>query len=99
HTATYTLSLHDALPICRGIPGRQAEGVQFAGGPGDEGGQGQGESAAGQYGAEAEAGLVGALLAAIPELPGRPTLTGPPGKFRDRDRKSTRLNSSHVKIS
>src|SRR5437764_9386929 len=54
HTSIYTLSLHDALPICSGRPGRRL----------------------------------------WRKLPGADR-----GCFRHRDRKSTRLNSSHRCIS
>src|SRR5215212_11267339 len=59
-TEIYTLSLHDALPICLG--GRADGAVQGEG---------------------------------IVEVPGRPRRAG----RRPEDRKSTRLNSSHLGIS
>src|SRR5690606_39287968 len=87
-TETYTLSLHDALPICerRDVVG---QGVQFrAAGPGDVQrgllvlvqGSGAAQDPPGD-----RAGLRCGWL-------GGPLLGGV-------DRKSTRLNSSHVKIS
>src|SRR5437868_15237318 len=74
-TEIYTLSLHDALPIYRGI---RAVGHRHG-------------AAAGAR--EERRGLQGSGRAgsAIPE---RPPLSRAP-----RDRKSTRLNSSHVSIS
>src|SRR5690349_25166700 len=70
-TEIYTLSLHDALPICqRGHPGECGPPVERR------------PEGRGRLGEEAQAllGPVGGLL-------------------RVGDRKSTRLNSSHVEIS
>src|SRR3712207_8835700 len=71
-TEIYTLSLHDALPICR--PAARRDGAP-AGDGGDVGGPG-GEGRGQRWG-----------------LPARPA------PARPRDRKSTRLNSSHANIS
>src|SRR5690606_41190470 len=73
-TVFYTLSLHDALPICAGRLGGGTGGGRAArsngvAGRGAEGATGAGSAARWPFGA----GI--------------------------RDRKSTRLNSSHVKIS
>src|SRR5688500_19307547 len=72
----YTLSLHDALPICRlrraGAPRRQDTG----------GGAEPGGAAAPNGGG-----------------PRRSDRAGPGGRAREGDRKSTRLNSSHLVIS
>src|SRR5690606_41344582 len=72
-TATYTLSLHDALPICAVLEGHLLLGV---------------------VGVEA---VPGTPAQARPALPAH----RPPVQDHEvaGDRKSTRLNSSHVKIS
>src|SRR5438874_7453028 len=77
-TEIYTLSLHDALPICRKSPGCRP--------PVGHGG--------------------GGLHTGPERPPSRPPAAGRPGQGRagflgpgPRDRKSTRLNSSHVEIS
>src|SRR5690606_42132821 len=71
-TETYTLSLHDALPISYRSGARPCAGSPRARRPSGRGGGGGGRG---------------------PEPPG-----GVRGR-RGSDRKSTRLNSSHVKIS
>src|SRR5207302_11414656 len=90
-TATYTLSLHDALPISRDPCGTEgAGGLREAGTALRQGQPGCGAAGCGGNrvaGGEIEiaedfAYLTGAYLALV-----------------QRDRKSTRLNSSHVKIS
>src|SRR2546428_2361542 len=63
-TEIYTLSLHDALPICR-----------------------------------RDAGLLRGGLRGLPSAPARSTRRDGNGTERGRDRKSTRLNSSHDQIS
>src|SRR2546430_6657026 len=73
-TEIYTLSLHDALPICArraGLAGR------------------------GQRGHAPASGLRAEPALLRPEL----SLPGRTGEARARDRKSTRLNSSHSQIS
>src|SRR5690606_40130534 len=87
-TGLYALSLHDALPICRG-------------GPAGAGGRDRGQPAARRVGAPAGPRWVVAHPAAL--VSGGGGAGGAPGG-RARlaaapDRKSTRLNSSHVKIS
>src|SRR5690606_41403067 len=90
-SATYTLSLHDALPISGHGAGPGARGV----GPGSfgqasvgGGGRSRGHRHGGRRGP--------------PPVP-RPTVARGGRSSRNRaigeDRKSTRLNSSHVKIS
>src|SRR3712207_9464797 len=74
-TEIYTLSLHDALPICPRRPH-------------------QAPLAVGRRGRRAAPGEVGEG-AGLPALRGR---DAPLGRHR-RDRKSTRLNSSHANIS
>src|SRR3712207_7302767 len=79
-TEIYTLSLHDALPICHGRPDQAVQrraGLPAQGEPGER----VGRTAAG---AGARAAGRGGL---------------PPDRLRRRDRKSTRLNSSHANIS
>src|SRR5690606_41247030 len=85
-TEIYTLSLHDALPISRTDPRHHAHARQARG--------------HGRHGLPRRARLGG-----LPPARGRPV---PRGHERGRarglplgreDRKSTRLNSSHVKIS
>src|SRR5699024_11474144 len=83
-TALYTLSLHDALPILRGSTGH-LRGEAGAGGSRLAGGRGVDAAAPGP-------GRTG----------GRPGPAGRGGGARAcsrLDRKSTRLNSSHVSIS
>src|SRR3712207_8439732 len=77
-TEIYTLSLHDALPICRG---------------GGDVGRGRRRPRARHRRPHA---LVHAPLH-LPRRPERPA--GRRGPRRARDRKSTRLNSSHANIS
>src|SRR5690606_41754720 len=78
----YTLSLHDALPIC--APGGAGARDRGGAGAGRARGAGAGDPPGRDPGAE------GARL-----RPARRGLARLPGG----DRKSTRLNSSHVKIS
>src|SRR5690349_23877542 len=68
-TEIYTLSLHDALPICRRAPARAVR-----------------------------AGAA-SCAAARNRRRQHSLAPGRPGLARRRDRKSTRLNSSHVEIS
>src|SRR5690606_42103687 len=70
----YTLSLHDALPIC--VPRRNSNGTNRAA-PGPRGAGGSRAHASGSRGGIGRS----------------------PGRCLKIDRKSTRLNSSHVKIS
>src|SRR5690606_40379520 len=82
-TAIYTLSLHDALPICKhGGPGDQ-RGLIAAARVDDEPIEHRRDRAARQRMGEQQA--IEPAIAAQAEIA--------------RDRKSTRLNSSHVKIS
>src|SRR5690606_41477708 len=85
-TELYTLSLHDALPIC---DGRDGFGVLHGGfGIGQEGVDGGGDV----FGADGvEAGEAGEVEQGVGHCR--------VGADRGQDRKSTRLNSSHVKIS
>src|SRR3712207_7660688 len=79
-TEIYTLSLHDALPICRGGRARRdGRDGRFRGPP------------AGR--AERGAGRRRVVRAEVPRAP-----HGLRARAR-RDRKSTRLNSSHANIS
>src|SRR3712207_9145527 len=71
-TEIYTLSLHDALPICQGQAGGEP-GAQHAA----DGGQ----------------------PSDLAELVGDGNRCGVRGDRAGRDRKSTRLNSSHANIS
>src|SRR3712207_8003630 len=83
-TEIYTLSLHDALPICHAL--RLGAGPRAGGARGHraDGADGD-ERAAHAHRARADrAGAAGA---------------GPPPLRLLRDRKSTRLNSSHANIS
>src|SRR3712207_9145125 len=66
-----TLSLHDALPICRDHRRARADG----------------------------AGVPRQAAPAVPAEPAAVTRDGGRGVRRQRDRKSTRLNSSHANIS
>src|SRR3989442_10802307 len=77
-TEIYTLSLHDALPICHGQAAQRDHGAD----------QGKCVSPAQLFGLQIEAGL-----GMAPE-----EFAGQPLAFHA-DRKSTRLNSSHVRIS
>src|SRR5207249_11527674 len=93
-TAIYTLSLHDALPISeigglqrieqRGIHGRRKL-------TGDRRGQARTQQVSRQRAEHKTAGEESMRLAVIPaeQL----------GTAKSQDRKSTRLNSSHVSIS
>src|SRR5690554_7416113 len=79
-TATYTLSLHDALPIlCRPACARPGR-----------------DRTASRQSAEAPEGVLRGMGRAAHH---RHPLGGRAGPHRRRDRKSTRLNSSHVRIS
>src|SRR5207253_3576725 len=81
-TAIYTLSLHDALPICR----------QFD--------QGRSDSLHAPDCYRIHAWLVTCLGRQRPAWNGTEQEQAAPAKScRSRDRKSTRLNSSHVAIS
>src|SRR5207249_8484871 len=99
HTAFYTLSLHDALPISRGVAGGRA--CAGAGG------------AARRARAAGAAGIAARGAAARHQRQDRDAMKSlghvfPRGRatgaiiaqpFANADRKSTRLNSSHVSIS
>src|SRR5690606_39696446 len=95
---TFTLSLHDALPIS-GNFGQLAKGFELA----ELGGVvGIGDAARAQAVAKAEGHVVGLhdfayVLEVLVEEALAVVRQAPLG--HDRDRKSTRLNSSHVKIS
>src|SRR5690606_41280726 len=78
----YTLSLHDALPICYGL-GRTAALTTDLGGW------------AGEFGRSPQ--LPALLGATVRWLQARPAVYS--ATVTREDRKSTRLNSSHVKIS
>src|SRR5690606_41421725 len=86
-TATYTLSLHDALPICpadRGNPGsRPVPGADRVDDDVPEGFR------------PVQEGVPQCLAVGVGPQRG----TAPVGGVGVGDRKSTRLNSSHVKIS
>src|SRR5690606_41410743 len=86
-----TLSLHDALPICpdpaSDARGRPDEAARFS-------------RRSGRPGRGPPFGLRPAARAPHPGLSLRLVRLGRGlGRFRRRDRKSTRLNSSHVKTS
>src|SRR5690606_41336949 len=96
-TALYTLSLHDALPIYpRGCPARPAQ-------PLTDVGPDAGAPASAQ--AEVEGRIkVPSIFNEGLRCGSNGLSTGPPestygGNLMRKDRKSTRLNSSHVKIS
>src|SRR5690606_41509652 len=81
-TATHTLSLHDALPICPREVARRGEQA----------------STHATHRSRPPAG--GLFVAPRGTRQGRLRLTAPrAAEAGSRDRKSTRLNSSHVKIS
>src|SRR5690606_41952751 len=82
--ATYTLSLHDALPIC--IAGHHAGLADWSPSTGQSGLKDRLNKQSGSIAAAPKEVLAAERLSPPPL-----TLTG--------DRKSTRLNSSHVKIS
>src|SRR5690606_40380519 len=93
----YTLSLHDALPICglEGPVGRAAE--DFVHGDPESfqrGTHGAGIAASGSIELSLAAGVVGIGGGRIRRPARRIGMA-----HHDEDRKSTRLNSSHVKIS
>src|SRR5690606_42017204 len=83
HTGPYTLSLHDALPILLWLPLPAALKISVAKSHDPPGNASSVTSAS-----STPSPVVPALLS---------TVTGAAGPFIDR--KSTRLNSSHVKIS
>src|SRR5690606_42072537 len=96
-TAQYTLSLHDALPICqvdaaperqevlavRAVPAQHAPGQRRLDGAGEE-----------RDDRRQEVGARGVLVDVV-----APRLLRQAHLQQEEDRKSTRLNSSHVKIS
>src|SRR3712207_8294196 len=88
-TEIYTLSLHDALPICRhyvtGCPGAQGQGRPGRGASPDLHGRGPMSTAARASGDAREVG--------------RESCLGAKELLDREDRKSTRLNSSHANIS
>src|SRR5690606_41937497 len=87
----YTLSLHDALPISARVPGAGHGAAARARARGD----GVVVRACGGPGAaRRDRGGPGAARAGA-----RPSRADRPRVVRPGDRKSTRLNSSHVKIS
>src|SRR5690606_41888726 len=87
-TAIYTLSLHDALPICRVGDRRRRAAPPRPPGPWTGRG-GRGPAQPQHPGAQQPPSFEAGLLARTKALMKRPSI----------DRKSTRLNSSHVKIS
>src|SRR5690606_40065095 len=91
-TSCYTLSLHDALPIYLDLADLVVLGQDGAGAE-----QAQGRRSGKCAEIHAFSCVVAAAAAArcAARLPGQGSV--PPGAARDR--KSTRLNSSHVKIS
>src|SRR5690606_41482814 len=78
-TEIFTLSLHDALPICRSLPGLSSTGFIA----------GSGATRA----ASAWTHWARPISAVVPSAAAQTI------ELFDIDRKSTRLNSSHVKIS
>src|SRR5256885_8655273 len=94
-TEIYTLSLHDALPICprrgwrRARPAASAAGWAPARGPAPR-------AAAGRPTARAETSL---HCRPGPPAPAPRPRARPGVPWEDGDRKSTRLNSSHLVIS
>src|SRR5207249_11366718 len=90
-TTLYTLSLHDALPISRdgGIRRPARQGL-LAGGARQDRARPRARSPAAQPGAGRADQRAGCHRGARP---------APPARIAARDRKSTRLNSSHVSIS
>src|SRR5690606_41732243 len=72
----YTLSLHDALPIWRGLVGGRSPGPQRGGAPGPD-----------------------RCRRPVPVQHQPPVARACRAVRAQQDRKSTRLNSSHVKIS
>src|SRR5690606_41764803 len=90
--ATYSLSLHDALPICLDGLGAIADLVRTRRG-GDDGGADRGRVLAAGIvvGDDHHVSVLRGDLTHQRPLAGVAIATG--------DRKSTRLNSSHVKIS
>src|SRR5690606_39442073 len=85
-----TLSLHDALPISIVTGAALGYGLLFVIGPSDD--PHAHHQHAAPAGAGFEAHLYGMYVALV-------LAAGLIGYFVSRDRKSTRLNSSHVKIS
>src|SRR5690349_22541040 len=79
-TAIYTLSLHDALPIC----GARRHG---------------GRRGRGRRRPRASRAVVVATLAPVERATARDARRGRGARAAAGDRKSTRLNSSHVEIS
>src|SRR5690606_42073167 len=95
-TRTYTHSLHDALPIFGELGVTESGHRGGVGDRGDQTTQLLQELVLGVDGRVAEPALVAARPVRQPaELGDHHRLPAPPGQ----DRKSTRLNSSHVKIS
>src|SRR5690606_40762904 len=96
---SYSLSLHDALPILwhrRGDPAGAAGALSLAELPSGAGQRRDPPAvAAGQGAADLAPGAAATRIAAGPGLRPAAALS----RRRRRDRKSTRLNSSHVKIS
>src|SRR5690606_41863783 len=93
HTDTYTLSLHDALPICLWDKGGDRKLYE------EKMALDSLRSAAGFDSARLRGWLMigaGVLLVAAVTVSLRRRVSAP---APSRDRKSTRLNSSHVKIS
>src|SRR3712207_8188041 len=78
-TEIYTLSLHDALPICAALIAATICRTNIRGRPGFD--------------------VVGSPAELQAEVPGRPRKTTGNQRKCGRDRKSTRLNSSHANIS
>src|SRR5690606_39675099 len=89
HIATYTISLHDALPIWQAVGDRQRRGARSAR-------PDRRDRAAARAGRRRDAGQSADRRKRRLD-PAVASRTG--SDPRGRDRKSTRLNSSHVKIS
>src|SRR5690606_41194003 len=87
--ATHTLSLHDALPICPPGPGGSSHRSAH---PRHGRAGGGGRRASGS-----EHALGARIGEDLPQAPGGERRR--PARLPGGDRKSTRLNSSHVKIS
>src|SRR5690606_40351577 len=94
-----TLSLHDALPICRRLPSNETSLLQLA----DQarGERGRDVQALGELADRDASSHPNRQRAREEARPGRPAASGTVADLRRRreDRKSTRLNSSHVKSS
>src|SRR5690606_41661698 len=94
--ATYTLSLHDALPIYS-WPTNTLLGYRGVGAS-NSGGTNNGTALPNSYDRDPNGTWVN-YSQAQQNCSGQTNALGPLGTFWYGDRKSTRLNSSHVKIS